>query len=268
MPAPVASQNRATIPARGTTPHPEDKECTPMPRPWEKYDRQVIVRVFTGIAADDQVIIDGAINLQKRAHGTHKPPGLQKANEVLTTVIVDYPAGADLEEKTTKLEQAFGKLTKKSRLYILGHGDWRAQTVGGVTALYCAATLAAAKLPNVKIISLVSCNAGRDQSTASDVRIAESANSFASKFHREIKSFAGVTADLYARVYKVGVLSQGQGTGQKITGRGSRQKDQVKYFPKHKDNSKLRFFWDGDVQKREWVFYFEQTDFDALEDDD
>lgn len=226
----------------------------------DKYDKQVIIRLVTGITrksgvvTDGSEIVTGAANLAEKALGARKPAALRESHKLLPTKIVDFPAPGDPDAaaKRKALGEALGELTEKSRLYIIGHGNWKTQTVGEVGPVKWADTLYLNGLEKVAVISLVSCNAGRDLGSAADVRINNSANSFASEFHKQLGEL-GLKTVVHARVYKAAVLESGADTGRKVT----EQKDvQIHQRP----NSKVKFWWAGDTQKRDTVIYATNED--------
>jgi hypothetical protein len=245
---------------------PHRQEYSLMPK-HDKYDRQVIVRLATGITkkngmtTDGSEIITSAANLAEKALGERKPAALRAGHKLLPTKVVDFPAPGDPNgaAKRKALGEALGELTEMSRLYIIGHGDWKHQAVGEVGAVNWADTLFLNGLKKVGVISLVSCNAGRDLGSAADVRINNSADSFASVFHKQLGEY-DIKPVLFARVYKVVVLNSAPETGRKAV----EQKDQQ---IRRRQNSKLKFWWDGDTQKRETVVYATDADSESASDD-
>ncbi len=150
------------------------------------------------------------------------------------------------------------------RLYIVGHGDWSNQKIG----CWDAATVA--KLVGVEgaqfpLASLTGCRTGRDKISEENPRqamplgvyVANSMDSFASQFHRSLGEDHKLKIDVYARVFGTQAdksptvltmwddildIEPDEDKAEGLFGVG----DMV-------DNKKLRFFWKGELQQREWV---------------
>jgi hypothetical protein len=146
-------------------------------------------------------------------------------------------------------------LTKESRLYLLGHGDWQSQTLGGFTAGHVCEYLRGLKA--VGLISCLGCASARTE--ADEHRINLSNQSFVSKLHRLLwvdEDGPKLKTVMYGRVHKV--LAESGAVGKK-TG------DTVRSSLHHRAASKVRFYWDGDTQKAEWVTYKDATEDDYVE---
>src|SRR5207244_11901555 len=109
---------------------------------------------------------------------------------------------ATLADLTIRLSE----LTGRSRLYLRGHGSWRNQTIGGWDARAVAQLLHMCNLPAVQVISIVSCKLGRGLGAADGCRLADSANSFASKFHKSLWKDYDIKTTVFARLYSTLVL--------------------------------------------------------------
>jgi hypothetical protein len=200
------------------------------------YDKQVIVQSHA-----DNTIKLGSGRLQVKAQ-----------NNGILTKLVEFPEAGD-HQKASDLNTALTWLTKNSRLYLRGHGNWQAQTVGGVDAQRWARTLLNEGLRDVQVISICACQAGRDLGSADTGRLMHSADSFAAKFHRHLRDMANLEVALYARVYNV-IVRAGTGgfsVGEKTTGQ---QALGIASTP-DRAKSKLRFSWVNGRQIREWVDY-------------
>lgn len=113
-----------------------------------KYDRQLIIKLQSGTKKQRREVDKGACDLEfKNVFETDK-------------VSYDYSNRDifDLLISTSKVKDAVAKLTEKSRLYLLGHGNYK--SVGGMTGVECADFLHNSGLTRVKRISVVSCHAG------------------------------------------------------------------------------------------------------------
>jgi hypothetical protein len=89
-----------------------------------------------------------------------------------------------------------------------------------------------AGMPAVRVISIVAADQG----------------SFAAALHRDLKERYGIRTVIHARVYPVTVDPS---TGRKLTMAGDGETPEAIH---HRAQSKLRLFWDGEVQKREWAY--------------
>ncbi len=157
-----------------------------------------------------------------------------------TTRNVNTVAG----EVAVALKEA-GGLSLDSRVYLLGHGDWQQQTLGGAKGEWVADALS--KLPKVNRVSVFGCSLARDKTASIEHLVTQSANSFAQMLHLLLFG----ESDVYARVFDV-----------KVTLDGSRQTylEDAKSFDSsladyrnRRAASKIRFYFASSVQKREWV---------------
>jgi hypothetical protein len=165
------------------------------------------------------------------------------------------------QREINQLADAFGNLKQDSRIYLDGHGDWVNGTLSGVAASAMVDLIAVqARMPEVRIVSILGCSLGRDTDSAADHRITGSLNSFAAQFHRGLKA-NGNRSDVYARVYDTfsgsDVAShlghQNVEDASKFT--GDSVADAI--FGHGRKQSKYRFFWEGDTQRYEAVDYSE-----------
>ncbi len=140
------------------------------------------------------------------------------------------------------------KLSKSSRVYFYGHGDWQNQTLGGVSPALLAKALI--EMPVVRVVSLICCDAAIDYAKGeSGLRVSLSADSFASHFHKFLAD-QGKKVTLYARTMLMGVRF----TGAKVTSLACADNKMID--PKSKrPNSKVIFDWDGTTQRRRWFDY-------------
>jgi len=217
------------------------------------YTNQVIVK--GGVY--DESINKMAVMLQEKAE-----------EKGLHTQIVDLDAIPNGTEEgtilnkgdTITLKKAMSDVTTGTRLYLIGHGEWQQQTMGGLKASVWARRLAACGLKKVpKLISIVGCNAARDKGTTKVNRINVSISSFASQFHEKLKTVHGLETFVFARPYTVRVYSGGVKKKTTHTHEGRALPD--KKLPSnakeqhHGERRKLCFFWENGVQKRKWVVY-------------
>jgi Peptidase C80 family len=87
-----------------------------------------------------------------------------------------------------------------------------------------------------------------DNGVATQARVFESANSFASRFHRILKTDHGITAPVHARIYNV-IVDE---TGDKHTAADG---DPLGLLGYRDPFSKVLFVWEGEKQVRYWVKY-------------
>jgi hypothetical protein len=143
-----------------------------------------------------------------------------------------------------------------SRLYLTGHGNWQAQTIGGWTAAKVAKLLKLAKLPAVSMVSVTGCSLGRDNGAAGIHRIAGSIDSFAGHLHRLLKSECRIETTLQARVFDVTTNRGEYDVGEKRTGNAIEGWQNAIH---RRDFSKLTFKWVNGDQKRFWAYSGEST---------
>lgn len=116
------------------------------------YDRNLIILLLSGSQCDREAAKKNADNLEwKHPFDTE-------------TVTYDHDSMLLKGFSTREVQTAVAKLTKHSRLYLVGHGSADSKTVGGMTGSECAEFLDASRLTKVKRISVVSCYAGGNPS--------------------------------------------------------------------------------------------------------
>lgn len=218
------------------------------------YDRQLIIEFLSGDPSD-KLIMDNAKAMDKRARSAG-----------LKSHIVTLPCGSGLAGRVKdhfrlkSLQHELGKLTDSSRVYIQGHGDWQSQKVADWGAHFSADYLVACGLPAVKMISILACEAARDRGTSNQDRIAQSADSYASKFHKRLYEKHKLETIVAARtlcVVPLGPLAlKGLGIGKEHSGRKmtSDENDDAYKSVHKRTESKLVFSVKGGQQVREWMY--------------
>jgi hypothetical protein len=213
------------------------------------YDKSLIVEFLSG--SGDDIITTGSANLRK------------KVGAPIVTIgpCMPKPFGLPLT-KREELKKAFKTLTDQSRLYLRGHGDWKNRTLGGWTGKEVAAVLKMCGLTAPKLISVTGCNGARftgysktesdyfagtfaEVRTARNALLDASTSSFAGQLHFELGQSCGIRSDLTGRTYYLSVHDDGS----KITA------DEMGSEKHHRPYSKIRFYWQGGQQMREWVVY-------------
>jgi hypothetical protein len=151
------------------------------------------------------------------------------------------------------MEKKGGDYEKPGRVYLLGHEDWTTGTIGGYSPkLVDYAIRKALDGFQVRLISVIGCDLARDKSatpSAQSELVLASCNSFGAQLHKLQKGFCN---ELYARVFAVNV----QATGTKLTD----PDENIATGKRHRRASKIRSYWSGDRQKREWVQYKDAFD--------
>jgi hypothetical protein len=214
------------------------------------YSKQIIVQFLEGVG--DTEIKDGSQAMNTRA-----------ANAGLSSSVVSVRASSSLlhtfsQKDKDVLTNAFNNFPTDSRVYIRGHGDWESQKVGRWSADKVADFLVECGMPAVRLISITGCELGRDKGSANDTRVRTSMNSFASKFHVRLKKKHKIKTVVYARIYCVGVALASQGHDPGDVGmKGTFNKDDDwetwdEGAGRNRVHSKLKFYWDGNTQKRVW----------------
>jgi hypothetical protein len=171
-----------------------------------KHDRQLII----GLQRHDVAINETVANLAFKNELNYKsevvwldhgamfplsePGGVERVG--------DARAGAFAVQSYGQVRAAIGRLTKESRLYLVGHGDDSNQYVGGWTAAELAELLLQVGLREAKTVSLVACEAAGNRAVLynQDTALGTFASQLATKL-----ALGGVTTKLYARCYRVGV---------------------------------------------------------------
>jgi hypothetical protein len=231
------------------------------------YDRNVIVQFLTG--SGDATITRGTNDLAAKVNTNRIVTVDVRPNTLL-------PPGALKNALTAEL----GGLTAQSRLYLRGHGDWKHRTLGGWTARHVTGLLVSCGLAQPRLISVTGCNCARTVDFGAEassggggesyhqVKAARqglldgSVHSFAGLLHYRLGNNHGIRCDLYGRTYFVTVLGPlgatenlrdmyaELGEGRKIT--ATDRADSEKH---DRAFSKIRFYWNGAQQMREWVQY-------------
>lgn len=220
-----------------------------MPRTKNVWHRQLIIRLqCSGNDSNPKATVTG---LEEKA--------ATKKVESETLVLDSRNANGPTEEELTKLAAAITKLGE-GRLYVVGHGDWKNHNVGNWNVDKVATCLTQGE-PKYALVSVTSCRAARDKIDKENPRregvegvyLANSADSFASRLHVELRR-KGVSIDLYARVW--GVQPDKGPTGLSMMN----DVMDVGKSPQLATSAlstfggrKVRFYWEGSSQKREWV---------------
>ena len=154
------------------------------------------------------------------------------------------------------LTSAFKNLTTNSRVYLQAHGDWQGQRLDQYDATQIGLLLASAKMPAVKILSVLGCEMGRDLGTANDCRVSNSVNSFASQLQVELKN-RGIAVDIYARTAIIDFYSDIWSNEVDKYGRKGTFDDYDQFeagsFQK-RTRSKLLFTWENGQQARYYAY--------------
>ncbi|HLZ98774.1 MAG TPA: hypothetical protein VKP66_12625 [Steroidobacteraceae bacterium] len=219
-----------------------------MPR--RKYDRQLIVGLLQDAA--DAVTVQQSTDLDAK----HR-------DEPLPSEVVFVPPntahGASPDDACPTLRQALrGELqvpqcvSRQSRLYLVGRGDWRARTLSGWTAAQTAALLGQAGTPAVRVISVVADELGRDLASTHATDLREPADSFAAQLHAALREHHGIETVLLARVYRTLVVGASEAPRARGTKLSVTVDETVPDEAHHRPHSKLRFFWKDGTQRREW----------------
>jgi hypothetical protein len=150
------------------------------------------------------------------------------------------------------LTAAFSNLTTNSRVYLQGHGYWTTQRLEVYDAEAIALLLASAKMPSVRVVTVLGCSLARDAgvmvaaNAPGDVRLSNSINSFGGQLHAALKR-REITSDVYARVFDVAIQPWGS--------KGTFAHDVDDNSVTHKlPHSKVRFYWHGNTQMRAWAY--------------
>lgn len=199
---------------------------------------------------------------------------LDDTREHLETKASEKSVACDVLELDTKKiasEEEVETLAKKiawlgdGRLYIVGHGDWANQKIGNWDAA-TVAKLVAAEGAAFQLVSLTGCRVGRDKLSSENPRqpgvlgvyVANSMDSFASKFHYSLGQDHGLKIDVYARVFGT-QADKGPTILTMVDDVYDIEPDKLKAGPiidkvvPAMADKKLRFFWNGATQQREWV---------------
>jgi hypothetical protein len=221
-----------------------------MPR--DKYDRQLIVGLLDDTA--DAVTAQQATDLDAK----HRDEQLPSEVVLVPPHTAVHSASPDDAGPITLRQALRGELqvpqpvSRQSRLYLVGRGDWRARTLSEWTAAQTANLLGQAGMPPVRVISVVADELGRDLGSTHATDLREPADSFAAQLHAALREHHGIETVLLARVYRtlvVGASKAPHARGTKLTlAAGETAPDEAH----HRPHSKLRFYWRDGAQQREW----------------
>lgn len=216
-----------------------------------KYDKQLIIEFLNGHG--DTVIQDNAKALQIRGASS----GL--SSPIVTLRPSAFGRMLANAVGLSKLKDAMKHLTTESRVYLQGHGDWQSQKLADWDAAQTAAILCGAGMPAVKTVSVLGCELGRDQGTANDVRVSNSADSYGLKLHKILKDSYGIETVVRARIYCVGLGNSGWAAstpdrwGRKIAFDEDDKYDSWAQAHKRTEST-IVFYWDNGVQRRKWAY--------------
>lgn len=220
------------------------------------YDTNVIVEFLSG--SGDDTITTGTARLKRRVNAP---------DDQVVTISQCGPRPFGMSRATRReLGTALGALTTQSRLYLRGHGDWQARTLGGWLAHEVAGALALCQLRlSPALISVTGCRCARalapgaegksfsgykERHDAENVLLEISTHSFAGLLHGALRKH-GITSPVYGRIYTVTVVGEGDedlSPGQKITATPSGDERH------HRRHSKIMFTWNGATQQQQWVY--------------
>jgi len=204
-----------------------------------KYDRQLIVGLLDG--ATDAITTRQAEDLDAKQ---------RKAPLPSETVILGA-AGDDAPLRRALRGEGDVRLpvSARSRVYLVGHGDWRRQTLSGSTAEQVADLLSRCGLTAARVISVVADELGRDAGSNDAADLREPPDSFASRLHATLAQTHGIETELLARVYPTAVVGEGPARGTKRTLDAAGDAASGVH---HRPRSKLRFSWHNGAQRRAW----------------
>jgi len=202
-----------------------------------KYDRQLIVALLDG--PTDTITPQQAEDLNAK----------QRKAPVPSEAVVLGADDAALRRAMRGEGEVPLPVSARSRLYLLGRGDWRRQTLSGWSAERVADLLVRCGLTAARVISVVADELGRDSGsdTAGDLR--EPPDSFAARLHAALARSHGIETELLARVYPTAVVGETPARGTKRT----LDADDAAAGGMHqRPHSKLRFSWRNGLQQRDW----------------
>lgn len=215
------------------------------------YDRQVIAQFLCGDPSDN-LIRDNAKAINDKANSAGLP------SVVCTIPIANQ--GKDINDaRWWYCGEQMKKLTADSRLYLQGHGNWKSQKLGDWGPVESADLLVGLGMKACKMISILGCELGSDRTAPDSVRVLNSADSFASRFHKALKDRHRIETEVYARIWPVvpvgpaaqQVLALGdEWSGKKLQLVGGSGDT----YTHHAGNTKIRFYWSGGVQQRQWAY--------------
>lgn len=207
--------------------------------------RQVIVAIFTGV--DDADINGNERWLTIRAEAKKmQSDTLCLGPEDSNSEFIQTP-----DDQQLIITKAVSQLQPDDRLYLIGHGDWKRQTIGGFGVRSAAKLFGKWNLPDNILISIIGCSMARDyRSKVYGTLVAHNIDSFASEFHKKLKEKYNNSTIVNARALDVGM------NGLIHVGRkGVYLEEDGKVVTYKHDRSKVRFWWQGDLQMRAWVNY-------------
>ena len=209
----------------------------------DKYDRQLVVALLDG--PGDTITPQQAANLNAK----------QREAPVPSEAVV-LGAGAAAAADDAALRRAIHgegevplPVSARSRLYLLGRGDWRRQMLSGWTAEQVADLLARCGLTAARVVSVVADELGRDSASVAAGDLREPPDSFAARLHASLARSHGIETELLARVYPTAVVGEGPARGTKRT---LDVADAAAGGVHHRPRSKLRFTWRDGLQRRDW----------------
>jgi hypothetical protein len=208
-----------------------------------EYDRQLILKFLTGRHGTG----DGAVR-RNSWKLKHKDSGIK-------THTAEVPFGRSgwigkMMDRAAdqRVRAEIGKLTANSRLYLEGHGYWKARTLADWGPEDLADLLADYGLREVKLISLVACELAKAQKhenhVARESAVGACMNSFAQKFHYFLGFKHRIFAPVQARLRCVLVAPDGSKT--------TRTDGQLY---RYQARSKVRFDWGTEGQTMAYVDY-------------
>jgi hypothetical protein len=212
-----------------------------------RYDKQLIVVARTG-GPGDQGPCDVARALQFRAERRRLP----SCKYEIFAPIVKQPG-----TYATATHPLDGTTTARSRIYVLGHGDWQAGTLGSIGPDDLAWAFRDAGLLQAKVVSVVSCKLGTGQPSVGLLK--GTSNSFAARFHMALRE-RGLNTVVYARTTNVTAIIESD--DEDYIG-AKRVEIEVKgdvtvHVEDGSDRyaarmTKIEFYWAGDHQRCAWV---------------
>jgi len=213
------------------------------------YDHQAVM--WCGEKADLPHFLNQACVLNDTAKG--KAAAAQ--HQITVTSQAMFPGMGKADDEV--LTEMLAALTDKSRLYICGHGSpgavpkfvcWDAKTFAGL--------LKSHGLKRAKLINLVSCELARDYRPNLPGRVFPLADSFAARFHQELKDqepalLTEVRAYTWLLAVNLGWIGDVPLGGKVMVERkGDSVIDQSVYKP---DGYKISFYWDSGTQRRRYM---------------
>lgn len=220
------------------------------------YDRQLVVALLA--SEDDQSILAQGLALNDK----HRELAL--ASEIVTLHCRPLSGGARHADGVDALRRALAGqrdvprvVGGDSRIYLVASCSAADRTLASWPADALANLLAETGLHDVALISIVADEAGRDLARSDDAQIEPGAYSFASALHDVLWTAHGIRTIVHARTGRVLVVEQAHarcGTlveaGRKLTTSNPGNQSAQHHAP----HSKLRLWWDGEVQRRDWAY--------------